>query len=412
MVPLLNEQYISSTLQAQILQGLLKCIDETRVVESLLGWADRTHDSLYKTYILPMLQVKRLPIRVLHLLQWIVRKISVYEACTLIQQVADNELLHENEIRSKKKMDEPNYENADHQHDTNFMIDDDTNVHDLDNADLAIEQLCDCLQIISRVSLYSTALISPENESQENSPPIFSFRYLTNCRVFSALTVALSSQRLRGSSRFHEFVNSLGRFCVILLGEQIGMLYLAKQLQQSRGPFGDNLLPIWASLLCHQNDAIESFEETEYPDHNEKWNDVNEIRRTPGIGDIWCGLGRPTLGGNYDEDHDYIGDCNEDEYSIKNGDDPNLKKARQILKMQSFGAIGIELDCLENFVIPSDQLVILLVYHINAIAIVERLLELGRPGPDNTNDDYYQKVTSLLNELFELTTFNVGKQVH
>ncbi|RHZ54196.1 hypothetical protein Glove_429g11 [Diversispora epigaea] len=417
MVPLLNEKYVSSTLQVQILQGLLKCIDETRVVENLIGWIDRTHsyDSLYKTYILPMLQVKSLPVRVLHLLQWIVRKVSVYEACTLIQQVADNELLHENEIRSKKKkLDESTYENVE-QHNTNFMIDDDANVHVFDNAELAIEQLCDCLQIISRVSLYYMALNSPENENQDNLS-IFSFRYLTNCRIFPALTVILSSQRFRSCLRFHELVNSIGRFCIILLGEQIGMLYLAKQLQQSRGPFGDNLLAIWSNLLCHQNDATESFEETEYSNQNltqiinEKWIDVNEIRRTPGIGDIWCGLGQSTLGGNYDEDYDYIGDCNEDEYSIKTDEDPNLKKARQILKMQSFGAIGIESDFLDNFVIPSDQLVILLVYHINTIAIIERLLELGRPGSDNTNDDYYQKVTSLLNELFEMTTFNVGKQ--
>ncbi|CAG8453116.1 795_t:CDS:10 [Diversispora eburnea] len=387
MVPLLNEQYVSSTLQAQILQGLLKCIDETRVVENLIGWIDRTHsyDSLYKTYILPMLQMKRLPVRILHLLQWIVRKVSVYEACTLIQQVADNELLHENEIRSKKKkLDESTYENTE-QHNTNFMIDDDANVHVLDNPELAIEQLCDCLQIISRVSLYYMALNSPENENQDKLP-IFSFRYLTNCRVFPALTVILSSQRFRSCLRFHELVNSIGRFCIILLGEQIGMLYLAKQLQQPREPFGDNLLAIWSSLLCHQHEVTESFEETEYSNQNltqiinEKWTDANEIRRTPGIGDIWCGL------------------------------DPNLKKARQILRMQSFGAIGIESDFLDNFVIPSDQLVILLVYHINSIAIIERLLELGRPGSDNTNDDYYQKVTSLLNELFEMTTFNVGKQ--
>ncbi|CAG8668370.1 3906_t:CDS:2, partial [Acaulospora colombiana] len=366
MVPLLNEQYVSSTLQAQILRGLLKCTDETKVVEILIGWCDRTHscDSLYKTYILPKLQVKRLPNRILHLLQAIVRKVSTYEACILIQQVADNELQNEARKR-KKKLDEVTDNGSDFRNeilgdDAHFMVLDD-NMQDQDDGELIIEQLTDCLQIISKAALYHMALNSNE-EANQDCYSIFSFRYPTFCRLFPAITAILASRKLR-----------------------------AKQLQQLRDPFGESLLAIWANLLCHQNNMSDSPEETEDADQtsmpmiHERWSDVNEIRRTPGIGDIWCGL------------------ANDEE-------DSRLKKARQILKMKSCGATGSESDCLDSCVIPSDQLVILLVYHVNAIAIVEKLLELGRHGSENTSYDYCQKVMPLLGDLFEMTTFNVGKQ--
>ncbi|CAG8442884.1 18868_t:CDS:10 [Acaulospora morrowiae] len=425
VVPLLNEQHVSSTLQLQILRALLKSMDETKVVECLIGWCDRTHsyDSLYKTYILPMLQVKRLPNRILHLLQAIVRKVSVYEACTLIQQVADNEL--QNETRKRKKKSDETTHNGNvlkneipseiAQQDINFMMLED-NIQDQDDAELIIEQLSDCLQIISKAALYHMALGSNEDVNQDNYS-IFSFQYLTFCRLFPAITIILTSQKLRNCSRFHEFVNSLGRLCVVLLGEQAGMLYLAKQLQQLRDPFCDSLLAIWANLLCYQSDVTDSPEEAEDTDQtsmqiiNERWSDVNEIRKTPGIGDIWCGLGQSTTGGNYDEDYDYICD-NEDDCFVKNNheEDSYLKKARQILKMKSYGAMGSESDCLDNFAIPSDQLVILLVYHVNSIAIVEKLLEIGRHGSENPNYDHYQRVITLLSDLFEMTTFNVGKQ--
>ncbi|CAG8832707.1 1686_t:CDS:1, partial [Racocetra persica] len=340
----------------------------------LLGCCDknRGYDTLYKTYILPMLQVKRLSSRTLHLLQAIVKKVSVYEACTLIQQMAGNELRHES-IRRKSYIEKNEVASDSTQHDVNSMlVDENPQEQEQDDVELIIEQVIDCLQIISKAALYHLAL-NASDEINQDYPTTFSFRYLTSYRLFSAITVLLSSQRIRACSRFHELVNSLGKLCIILLGAPVGMLYLARQLQQSRDQVGNSLITIWSSLLCQQNQDLNLQDETDesfaniHPISIESWSDVDEIRRTPGVGDIWCGLGQSTSG-NYDEDYDYVYDYSEDETSVNEEENYNVRKARQILKMQSYGAIGSESDCLDKCIIPSDQLVILLINQIHAVA--------------------------------------------
>jgi hypothetical protein len=357
-----------------------------------------------------MLQIKSLPLRILHLLQAVVRKVSIYEACTIIQQLADNELRYGMKMRKK----EESMNDYDNQIDRNLSISD-NNVQGLDDLELIIDRVSDCLHIISKAALYHMALHSGE-EPDQNYPSIFSFKYLTSCRFFPAITIVMSSQRVRSCSRFHELLNSIGRLCVILFGSQIGMLYLAKQLQQPIEPFGDSLLVIWSTILCRHDTSMEeeSFESLSnfFPVINGSWSNINELRRTPGVGDIWFGFGQSTIGGNYDEDYDYICDYSEEDCtSKKDYDDFILKKARQILRMQSCGAIGAETDCLDNCIIPSDQLIILLTYQLHAVAIVERLLDFGKKGLENPTSMDYTKILELMSDLFELTTFNVGKQV-
>ncbi|GES78050.1 protein virilizer homolog isoform X2 [Rhizophagus clarus] len=410
VVPLLKEKFVSSTLQTTILRGLMECLGEPAVVEKFLECNnnDNDHeDTLYKTFILPMLQIKSLPLRILHLLQAIVRKVSIYEACTIIQQLADNE------TKTRKKELMNNYDNQ--MYSSNLSISD-NDVQELDDLELIIDRISNCLHNISKAALYHMALHSGE-ETDQNYPSIFSFKYLTSCRFFPAITIIISSNRIRSCSRFHELLNFIGRLCVILLGSPIGMIYLAKQLQQPIEPFGDSLLVVLSTVSCRHNDVGISIEEesfeafsNSFPVTNGSWSNINELRRTPGVGDIWLGFGQSITGGNYDEDYDYICDYNEDDYTSKKDDDFILKKARQILRMQSCGAVGARTDCFDNCIIPSDQLVILLTYQLHAVAIIERLLEYGRRGLENQSYTDYTKILDLLSDLFELTTFNVGKQ--
>ncbi|RIA94382.1 hypothetical protein C1645_567803 [Glomus cerebriforme] len=415
VVPLLKEQFVSSTLQTIILRGLLECLGEPRVVEKFLECSDNNNNedtSLYKTFILPMLQIKSLPLRILHLLQAIIRKVSIYEACTIIQQLADSEL--RNGMKTRKKEELMNY--YDNQIDSDLSISD-NNVQEHNDLESIINRANKCLHIISRAALYHMALHSGE-ESDQNYPSIFSFKYLTSCRFFPAITIILSSHRVRSCPRFHELVNFVGRLCVILFGAPIGMLYLAKQLQQPIEQFGDSLLVVLSTILCRHNDDDISMEEEEFeafsnsfPIINGSWSNMNELRRTPGVGDIWFGFGQSTTGGNYDEDYDYICDYSDDDHiSKKDYEDSILKKARQILRMQSCGAIGADTDCLNDCIIPSDQLIILLTYQLHSVAIVERLLEYGKRGLENHTYMDYAKILELLSDLFELTAFNVGKQ--
>jgi hypothetical protein len=406
VVPLLKEQFVSSTLQTIILRGLLECLGEPGVVEKFSN--NDNEDTLYKTFILPMLQIKSLPLRILHLLQAIVRKVSIYEACTIIQQLADNE------TKTRKKELINNYDNQMY---NNTSISD-NDVQELDDLELIIDRISNCLHIICKAALYHMALHSGE-EADHIYPSIFSFKYLTSCRFFPAITIIISSHRVRSCSRFHELLNFIGRFCVILLGSPTGMIYLAKQLQQPIEPFCDSLLVVLSTVLCRHNDVGISMEEesfeafsNSFPVINGSWSNINELRRTPGVGDIWLGFGQSMTGGNYDEDYDYICDYNEDDHTSKKDDDFILKKAQQILRMQSCGAVGARADCFDNCIIPSDQLVILLTYQLHAIAIIERLLEYGRRGLENHSYTDYTKILNLLSDLFELTTFNVGKQVH
>ncbi|CAG8641587.1 11698_t:CDS:10 [Funneliformis mosseae] len=382
MVSLLKEQFVSSTLQIIILRGLLECIGEPRVAEEFLRYSnneDNTGNTLYKTFILPMLQIKNLPLRILHLLQAIVHKVAIYEACTDLQQLAEEKL--QPGMKMKKK--EESSINFDNQK-IYSISNSNNNVQKLEDVEFIIDRVCNCLHIVSKAALYYMALHSGE-DSNQNYPPIFSFKYLTSCHFFPAITIIMSSHRVRSCSRFHEIVNSIGRLCVILMGAPISMLYLVKQLQQPNELFGDCLLIIWSTIL-RQHDGI-SIEDSSEPFSNSyPITDINELRRTPGIGDIWFGFGQSTT--------DY--------------EDSVLKKARRILSMQSCGAIGAETGSLDNCIIPSDQLVILLTYQLHAVAIIERLLEYGKS--DNHTYVEYAKISKLLNDLFELTTFNVGKQ--
>ncbi|CAI2181076.1 11776_t:CDS:10 [Funneliformis geosporum] len=411
MVSLLKEQFVSSTLQTIILRGLLECIGEPRVAEEFSRYSnnndDNAGDCLYKTFILPMLQIKNLPLRILHLLQAIVRKITIYEACINLQQLVEDKL--QPGMKMKKKEESTN--NFDNPKIYSSFSNSDKNVHELVDVESIIDRVCNCLHIVSKAALYYMALHSGE-DSNQNYPPIFSFKYLTSCHFFPAITIIMSSHRVRSCSRFHEMVNSIGRLCVILMGARISMLYLVKQLQQTNELFGDSLLIIWSTILC-RHDGISMEDSLEAYSNSYPLTDINELRRTPGIGDIWFGFGQSKTGGNYDEDYDYMCDYSEDDFTFTNKkdyEDSVLKKARRILNMQSCGAIGAETCCLDNCIIPSNQLVILLTYQLYAVAIIERLLEYGKGGLESQTYVDYAKISKLLSDLFELTTFNVGKQ--
>src|SRR5436190_17516950 len=146
VVPLLKEQLVSSTLQTIILRGLLECLGEPRVVEKFFGCSNNDNDNentLYKTFILPMLQIKSLPLRILHLLHAIVRKVEIYEACTTMQQLADNELRYG--IRMRKKEESMN--NCDNQIDSILSISE-NNIQELDDPELIIDRVSNCLHTI------------------------------------------------------------------------------------------------------------------------------------------------------------------------------------------------------------------------------------------------------------------------
>src|SRR6185369_12786318 len=96
MLSSLNENHSSTNLKTTILDGLLNCMEDPAVIERLVGWDEEGADEepLYRAFILPMLRLQKLSPRVVHLVQAIVRKVSLYEACLLIQKAADEELQH------------------------------------------------------------------------------------------------------------------------------------------------------------------------------------------------------------------------------------------------------------------------------------------------------------------------------
>ncbi|KAG9299089.1 hypothetical protein G9A89_020402 [Geosiphon pyriformis] len=418
---ILNQDYTSTYLQTKILEGLLKCMDDPIVIERILGWNqdESITNSIFQSSILPMLQRPNLTSRVMHLVQANVRKVSLYEACALIQKAAEEEAQQEI-MRRKRKTSKKGSNNLRELHSSEVYHDsvpEDYMAVDRDNH-IAIQQIIKrvvrSLHIISRAALYHMAL-NP-NEANCDKSTSFCFRYLTSSRLFSSITILFSSHRLRSSNRFCDLVNSVGRLCVTLLAAPSGMCYLAKQLQPQPGSSGEHLLALWASLLCQANEhtTIQMEEESDSikvtPEAVlHRWADATEIRQTIGIADILCGLGRSLNGGIYDEDYDYIHEYPEDQPQSEN-EDPNLRKARRILNMHSYGAIGANIDYLDHFSISSDQLIILLAYQLYAIATVERLVDLGS---QNFVDDCWEdceKIISLMNDLFEMTVFPVGKQ--
>ncbi|CAG8477565.1 4376_t:CDS:2 [Ambispora leptoticha] len=429
MLALLSTPYTSTFLQTKILEGLINCMDDSRVVERLLGWDDETSEKMtpYQTFILPLLQSDKSASRVLYLLQVIIRKVSLYEACFQIQRTANEALEHELSRRKGKPSKLGNFvpqeDPIKHQNIENTTVEDD-NQMDIDNApqdhgnniEQIIEKIIKWLKIISKAALYHMAL-NPNESNDDHQPSSFSFRYLTSTRLFPAITVFFSSYKFRSSNRFNDLVNSVARLCVTLLVAPSGMLYLAKQLQPKPGSSVEPLLALWTSLLCHEgvasiNNQMDDSETSRTIPHVvlQRWADATEIRQTIGIADILCGFGKSSSGGNYEEDYDYICDYSEDDPQSRYWEDSDMLKARRILKMQSYGTIGAKIDHLDHFIISSDQLIILLAYQLYAIAAVEKLLEFGSQRLDEDLWVDNGKIASLLNDLFEMTAFSVGKQ--
>ncbi|CAG8536829.1 343_t:CDS:10 [Ambispora gerdemannii] len=426
MLTLLSTSYTSTFLQTKILEGLINCMDDSRVVERLLGWDEEISDkmTLYQTFILPMLQSDKSASRVLYLLQAIIRKVSLYEACFQIQRTA-NEALEQELSRRKGKTsklgnfvpeeDPIKHQNIESEDDNQMDIDNVPQDYD-DSIEQIIERIIKWLKIISKVALYHMAL-NPNESNNDHQPSFFNFRYLTSTRLFPAITVLFSSHRFRSSNKFNDLVNSVARLCVTLLTAPSGMLYLAKQLQPRPGSSVEPLLTLWTSLLCHEsaaniNNQMDESEASRTIPHIvlQRWADATEIRQTIGIADILCGFGKSSNGGNYEEDYDYICDYSEDDSQTHYWEDSDMRKARRILRMQNYGAIGAKIDHLDHFIISFDQLIILLAYQLYAIAAVEKLLEFGS---QRLEDDLWvdnRKIVSLLNDLFEMTAFSVGKQ--
>ncbi|CAJ0756327.1 21974_t:CDS:2, partial [Entrophospora sp. SA101] len=132
------------------------------------------------------------------------------------------------------------------------------------------------------------------------------------------------------------------------------------------------------------------------------------------IGDLWCGPGQFTKDKNDDNDCHYVFDYNDKELlDTKTKEDHNMKKAKEILKMQSYGAIGTNSDCLDNLVIPQNHLIIMLTYHTQAFLIVVRILEYGKglvSGMQSLDETNCKIIMELFEELIKMTAFNVGNQ--
>ncbi|CAJ0913059.1 4558_t:CDS:2, partial [Entrophospora sp. SA101] len=261
--------------------------------------------------------------------------------------------------------------------------------HQQKEIDNLIQRLIESLRIITNRALYHTVISSPsssnDNDVDDNKIAeysSFSFRYLTFNELFPSITILLTSPRLNKSLKFKKFVNYVALLCTILLGEDI-----------------DDTVS--DSLPQAFNDDYRLFKMT-------------EIRNTLGIGDLWCGPGQFTKDKNDDNDCHYVFDYNDKELlDTKTKEDHNMKKAKEILKMQSYGAIGTNSDCLDNLVIPQNHLIIMLTYHTQAFLIVVRILEYGKglvSGMQSLDETNCKIIMELFEELIKMTAFNVGNQ--
>ncbi|CAJ0880934.1 1264_t:CDS:10, partial [Entrophospora sp. SA101] len=386
-VPLLRENYVSLTLKTYILQQIIICMIEPQVVEKLLGWNDpndlknNTH-ALYQKHILSFLLIsKKMPYQIIHLLNTIICKVAVYQCCKETRMMANKEKI---QLLSSQKSE--NQKPSDSNNVNNNVKDEQHQQKEIDNL---IQRLIESLRIITNRALYHTVISSPsssnDNDVDDNKIAeysSFSFRYLTFNELFPSITILLTSPRLNKSLKFKKFVNYVALLCTILLGEDI-----------------DDTVS--DSLPQAFNDDYRLFKMT-------------EIRNTLGIGDLWCGPGQFTKDKNDDNDCHYVFDYNDKELlDTKTKEDHNMKKAKEILKMQSYGAIGTNSDCLDNLVIPQNHLIIMLTYHTQAFLIVVRILEYGKglvSGMQSLDETNCKIIMELFEELIKMTAFNVGNQ--
>jgi hypothetical protein len=422
IVGLLSEPDISTYVQSIILRSLLECMDDSRVVDRLLGWTNGDNgeiegDVLYHKHIVNILYIPDRPTRVLYLVHDIVRKVGSYEACACIRKIAEDEdrvssrcqkgkLKMERRASTNSTMDEA--EAADVTDDTPMTIDQNDSEYDRGDIDTMISLFCDKLKIIYKAILYHTALRPREDSSDR--PSAFSFQHLSVTGLFTSITTIISSERIKSSSKYDGLISCVGRFCIALMGSHSGTIYLAKQLQEVIQPYNERMITVWASQLRHLNeDASMNYEDnseasipTTPSTINERWTDTPEIRRALGIADLWCGHWQTAKFVNHEDD--------ENNHHHRQGD-PDRHKARQILKMQSYGTIGADTDSLDRLVTSPEQLAILLTYQMHAIGIVERLLLYMKHTSEDDNGMDNEEIPILLMKLYELTVFNVGKQV-
>ncbi|RUS23068.1 hypothetical protein BC937DRAFT_92827 [Endogone sp. FLAS-F59071] len=475
LASLLHIRHATSLLRLRVLSCLLECMDDPRVVERLLGWdlpsSASTSASLYQ-HILSLAETAPLPTRVATALKRVVRKASVYEACAIVQRLADERVERQateatkaeacgsvalgkrRRVEEAAEMDiDGGGENSEALDSMNADVDPEE-YHERERAAMRIvNEVGRCLKRVQKAVLAHHASVSAEStfsdgksEDQPAVSSIVSFRHLTARRLFPSLTVLLASRLIHGSPRaLAELTAATARFCATLAGTRHGMLYLAEQVWQRVGIDGvdgeegadaaaeleddagvglydrkDRMLSVWARLL---------FDETMLEDEGGGGvilTITDEVRRMPGVTDVWCGYVRSgrggiVIGGEYDDDYDYLcGDIKDDEQSDgEDTDDDESRASRRTLQMQTFGAVrGIERgnDALDEVAIEPVQLVMMIEYQVYAVACVEALLEAKRVELEGTvtegpaRDELEEKMIRLMGTLVEICVFPVGKQ--
>ncbi|CAG8584592.1 10033_t:CDS:2 [Paraglomus occultum] len=309
IVELLSESNISTYVQSIILRNLLECMDDSRVVDRLLGWSNGDNgsnegDVLYHKHIVNILYIPDRPTRVLYLVHDIVRKVGSYEACACIKKIAEDEdRVNSKFQKGKVKLERRKSANSvvdegetpDTADNTPMMIDQERAENDRGDVDTVVNVLCEKLKIIYKAVLYHTAL-KPREDSSDR-PSAFSFQYLTITGLFSSITTIISSERFKSSSKYDVLISYIGRVCVALMGTHSGMVYLAKQLQEVIPPHNERMIAVWMSQLHHLSEDssahYEDSSEASVPNTpsttTERWNNNQDIRDTLGIADLWCG---------------------------------------------------------------------------------------------------------------------------
>ncbi|RUS26693.1 hypothetical protein BC938DRAFT_484255 [Jimgerdemannia flammicorona] len=472
LVSLLHIPHATSLLRLRVLTCLLECMDDPRVVERLLGWdlPSSTAASLLQRHILTLVEDAPLPTRVAAEVKRVVRKASVYEACAVVQRLAEERVerqigggrteeeegMVELEVRRRTEMEmDEGDENLPHgraEAEAGDVAESPEDYHNRERAALKISgEISRCLKRLQKAALADHAMVSAAavsvtgktaNLHPISAPSILSFRHMTTRRLLPSLTVLLGSHLVRGSPRaLAEVTAAVARFCATLVGTRDGMMFLAEQVWKRVGMEGEEghgaageldggaeeeevdgrerMLSVWASLL---------FDEPMLEDDGGAAVIllVDELRRMPGVTDVWCGYvrggrgGGMVAGGEYDDDYDYYCDEGDDDESDTEDDvDDDAKAVRRTLQMQTFGAVrGDECgnDALDVAVIESAQTVMMVAYQAYAVACVEALLDAKRIEVEaplaegSTREEIEDRILYLLGALVDACIFAVGKQ--
>ncbi|ORX92864.1 hypothetical protein K493DRAFT_338585 [Basidiobolus meristosporus CBS 931.73] len=364
------QRWFCTNLKIQILEATGICMNNPLVAQYILytGGNERTaSESLYCTYISPLIYESKLPSKTLKLTKDIVEKIAFFENCAVIRDVASSIV---------KDIDQSRQASNHTPHDVSL--------DSISAEPSSIKRLTDSVQQLTAV-FYAASFEQDRQFSLEASY----FRYLSFHEIIKLVTNILVSSDSHSRLMREQILPSLFDLCLTLWQTKQGLVYLSNELEGS-DLGNEHLFSVWIHSLISNGDPFTK----PGPDPSDllcSWFNGQELQGCPGILDYRRG---------WINEHEYSPTPETPSFSVDS-------KHTDIPKSTSIS------DSRWKLQFTVEEFVTVLLYQVYAVRLVSQLVahsDLKGKRPVLISKGDYLQANQLIRLMHDMCILNVGRQ--